>query len=210
MNSAAVLLSSARALCLHGSPRMGILSVWLSSRSASSTTRTHIRNDEIQYAFVRLVDSETGRLNPPKPLRDILSSVNLKTHFVELVGEQPDPIVKIISKKDAFDRFKERKAKMKSTAKNEIEQKEIQLTWGVAAGDLVHKLKKVREELEKGNRVDVVYARKRGQRLPSPQEMEARVQETLGLMQDIGKEWKQRDVQRAATVIHLQGGPKPS
>jgi translation initiation factor IF-3 len=153
------------------------------------------------------VDSETGRLNPPKPLRDILSSVDLKTHYVELVGEQPDPTVKIISKKDTFDKFKERKAKMKSTAKNEIEQKEIQLTWGVASGYLAHKLKKVRQELEKGNRVNVLYARKRGQRLPSPQEMEARVQETLDLMRDVGEEWKQRDVQRAVTVIHLQGGP---
>jgi len=90
-----------------------------------------------------MVDPETGRLNPPTALGDILSTINPKTHFVELVSEDPGPIVKVVNKKEAFDRYKEHKAKLKAVAKQQLDQKEIQLTWGVAQGDLAHKLKKV-------------------------------------------------------------------
>ena len=210
MTSAAFLQWLARTTPHHALSRTWLRSLPRNASSAASPRiRRHPRNDEIKHPVVQLVDAETERLHPPVSLREILASLDLKTHFVELVSVNPSPVVKIISKKDAFDRQKERKAKMRAATKNEIEQKEIQLTWGVASGDLAHKLKKVRQELEKGNRVDLVYAPKKGQRLPTPDEMEARVQETLGLLQDVGKEWKEREVRRGVAAIHLQGTPMP-
>lgn len=160
---------------------------------------------DIGYPVVQLVDPQTDRLRSPAPLADIVSSIDLKTHFVELVSESPNPIVKIISKQAQFG---ERKA-AKTKKKNQLELKEVQMTWGVASGDLAHKLRKVKQELEKGNRVDLVYAPKNGQVIPTAKEMEVRVQETLDYTRDVGKEWKPMEVQGAMTVIHLQGTSQP-
>lgn len=181
-----------------------------SCRSASSTATQKRRSDEdIPHRVVQLVDAETGRLNPPSALRDLLSSIDRKTHHIELVREEPNPIVKIINKKEAFNKRKEQKARMKEVARK-CTQKEIQMTWGVASGDLAHKLNKVREELMKGNRVDLVYAPKKGQPLPSPIEMELRAQETVDFLADVGKEWKSREVQRTVTALYLQGTSRPT
>jgi translation initiation factor IF-3 len=158
---------------------------------------------DIGYPVVQLVDPETDRLHPPTTLSNIVSSIDLKTHFIELVREYPNPIVKIFSKQASFE---ERKAS-KGKKKNQMVLKEIQMTWGVASGDLAHKLRKVRQELEKGNRVDLVYAPKKGQPIPTLGEMEWRVQETLKFIQDIGKEWKSREAKGAMTVLYLQGTP---
>jgi len=180
----------------------------LSCRNASNTPGTRPKNQDIQYSVVQVVDPETGRLNPPIALRDILSTMDPKTHFVELVSENPAPIVKLISKKEAFDKYKALKARLK--AAKPIDQKEIQLTWGVASGDLTHKLKKVRVELERGNRVDLVYAPKKGHPVPGPKEIQLRVQETVDMMADVGKEWKPREIERSVVVIHFQGKTKQS
>lgn len=174
------------------------------TRSSSSVTPRRPQNKEIQHRVVQLVDPETGRLHPPTLLSAILASVNPKTHFVELATEDPNPLVKIVSKEDLKAKIKEQRLKKKLAGKS-MEQKEIQLTWGVAAGDLEHKLSKVRRELEKGNRVDLVYAPKKGQPLPNPAEMELRMQETVEKLADVGKEWKPKQVQKHMSVIYFQG-----
>lgn len=155
---------------------------------------------------VQLVDPATKRLQPPTSVREIMSSINLNTHFVELVAEYPNPIVKVSSKKDAFDKLKASKERRKLQARQSIEEKEIQMTWGVARGDLAHKLNKVIEELRKGNRVELVFAPKKGQVVPTPRNMDIRVQEILDLTKDVGKEWKPREVRNVVTILHLQGG----
>jgi translation initiation factor IF-3 len=184
-------------LSLHN--RASVYPLW--SRYATSSTPDRIRNLDIGYPIVRLVDPETGRLCPPTALADIVSSIDLNTHFVTLVNERPDPVVKVVSKQADADKRKG----VKEKGKKQTEVKTIQLTWGVAAGDLAHKVKKVRLELEKGNRVTVVYTPKKGQRIPSPREMESRARKILELTQDIGKEWKPTEVEKATTTIHIQG-----
>lgn len=160
------------------------------------------QNEEIPYRSVRLVDPDTGHLNPPALLKSVLQAVASKTHFLELVSENPEPIVRVICRKDRHEKLKEIKQKRKDSKR---EDKEIQLTWGVAAGDLQHKLKKVRQELQKGNRVSLVFAPKKGQSPLSAAQMASKVQETVDSLADVGKEWKLRDVQKATTAIHFQG-----
>ncbi|KAI0643648.1 hypothetical protein C8Q79DRAFT_914383, partial [Trametes meyenii] len=160
------------------------------------------RNDEIRFSYVRLVNPETGVLDPPARLRDVLSRVDLKTQFLELVTEQPEPIVKIHDKKLLFDR--EKTKKLLQSNKKPPEEKEVQLTWGVGTGDLQFKLKKVRVELEDGNRVNLVFAPKKGQVLPTPAEQEKIVQEALDLLADVGKERKARTVQKQAVAVFLE------
>jgi translation initiation factor IF-3 len=82
------------------------------------------------------------------------------------------------------------------------------MSWCTGAADRVHKVRKVREELEKGNRVELVFSPKKNKRV-SPHEMEALVQEVLAQVQDVMKEWQPREVQGSQVIFHLQGTPSP-
>lgn len=160
------------------------------------------RNDEINFRVVQIVDPETERLKEPTELKYILASIDLKTHFVELVSEKPNPVVKIKNKKEVYNRQKERRIMMKEIPT--MQQKEVQMTWGVGSGDLAHKLNKVRQELEKGNKVDLVFAPKKNQALPSPLEIEERLRETVSLLADVGKEWRPRNIKRNVAILSFQ------
>jgi len=168
----------------------------------------HPRDRDIPHRIVQLVN-EDGRLDLPAPLSHIIASIDPKTHYVELVSEDPQPIVKIRNKKEEYNKQKQWKRRQKEVAANNI-QKEIQMTWGVESGDLVHKLKKVRKELEKGNRVDLVYAPKVNQAIPSRRTMETRIEETLEMMSDIAKEWMPRRFENGVAVLYFQLADKPS
>jgi translation initiation factor IF-3 len=167
----------------------------------------HLRDRNIPYHIVQLVN-EDGRLEPPTPLSHIIASIDSKTHFVELVNEDPQPLVKIKNKTQEYIKMKEWKKRQKEVAASNI-QKEIQMTWGVESGDLAHKLKKVRKELEKGNRVDLVYAPKANQVMPSPVAMENRIKETVEILSDIAKEWAPRRFEKGVAVLFLKLADKP-
>jgi len=163
-------------------------------------------NEEIKHSYVQVVNEE-GKLDPLVSLDSVLASIDRRKFYVELATDD-QPIVKILNKKVEFDKAKTR-AKAKKAADRPPEQKEIQMTWGVAAGDLAHKLNKVRKELEKRNRVDLVFAPKKKQPLPSPDERAAKADEVLEELKDVGKEYKSRTFQKALMTLHLQGlGPK--
>ena len=78
------------------------------------------------------------------------------------------------------------------------------MTWGVADADLEHKLDKVREEIEKGHRVNLVIAPKSQQPIPPRPEMEERVQHILDNLKDVAKEWQERTFERRTAIIRLQ------
>ncbi|KAF9821011.1 hypothetical protein IEO21_00988 [Rhodonia placenta] len=166
------------------------------------------RNHDIPYRLVRLVNPDTSALEPPAPLTEVIARLDNKKEWVELVATKPEPIVKIIKGSDAFNKVKAQQEKKRE--KRPREEKEIQLTWGISSGDLEHKLSKVREELEAGNRVNLVYAHKKGHAKPTPQEMEARVQETVDLLADMGSEWKPRGGSQTIAVVYLQGHNDPA
>ena len=85
-----------------------------------------------------------------------------------------------------------------------VQEKEIQMTWGIGPSDLQHKMKKAREALEQGHRISIVYAPKKGQALPSPADMKQRVEEAIEALSDIGQEWKTPDVRPQTTVIYMK------
>ncbi|KAG2130992.1 uncharacterized protein EDB93DRAFT_947067 [Suillus bovinus] len=186
-------------------------SLWSPSLSfvrtyASAGPARRTGDDKIPFRVVRLVDPETGKLEPPTRLSDVLKSVDLKIFRVELVTEEPEPIVKIVDRRDSYQKWKEQKKAFRKSMKAG-EQKEIQITWGVDDGDLKHKITKARAELEKGYRVDIVITPRKGQKLPKPDEMAARVSEIASMLLDIAKEWKARDIQKTTTTMSFQKMP---
>ncbi|KAI6168872.1 hypothetical protein EDD17DRAFT_1683659 [Pisolithus thermaeus] len=163
-------------------------------------------NDKIPYAFVRVVDPETDKLSPTKQsLQTLLSSLDLKQWIVELVAAKPEPIVRILDRKEAFQKYKEQRKAMKKGTKSGEAAKEIQLTWATASGDVSHKLAKARSFLEKGCKVDIVFARKKGQPSVTPKEMQARLQDVASELEDVSKEWKVREVTSTMRVISFKG-----
>jgi translation initiation factor IF-3 len=160
------------------------------------------RNHDIPHHIVQLVNEE-GRLEPHTSLSHLIASIDPQSHYIELVTEHPQPVVKIRDKGEQYHKLKEWKKKQKTTAASNV-QKEIQMTWGVESGDLAHKLSKARKELEKGNRVELVFAPKANQRFPSPALVESRINETVEKMAEFAKEWMPRKVERGVAILYLK------
>lgn len=160
------------------------------------------RNEAIPFAYVRLVNPETGLLDPPAPLRRILPTIQRKTQYLELVTDKPEPIVKIIDTKLRYTRGKAKK--QQQLLNRAPEEKELQLTWGVAIGDLQFKLKKAREDLLDGSRVTLVFALKKGQQVPTPADQQAMIEEAVRLLEDVGRERKDRATQKHMTALFLE------
>ncbi|KAH7912455.1 hypothetical protein BJ138DRAFT_988650, partial [Hygrophoropsis aurantiaca] len=158
----------------------------------------------IPHRYVRVVNSETDKLEPMTSLKSLLDSLDKKVWIVELVSEKPEPVVKVVDRMESLRKFKEMQRAHRAAVKASSAHKEIQMTWGVDVGDLTHKLSKARAELEKGNRVDIVIAPKKGQQLPKYAEMKTRANQIASSLADIATEKKARDVQKTVTVMSFQ------
>ncbi|KIK07643.1 hypothetical protein K443DRAFT_168371 [Laccaria amethystina LaAM-08-1] len=169
----------------------------------ASSPRNQNRGENIKQRIVQLVDQETGKPGPPRNLGDILASIDEKTHYVELVSETPAPLVKIFDKAEEKIRYLARKAQAKASAQRN-QRKEIQLTWSTQPGDIAHKLAKVREELEKGCRVDLVFAPKKKTNCPPIMVMRQRLDEFVAGCADLSSEWRERVFERGMGLVFLQ------
>ena len=119
------------------------------------------------------------------------------------MSDAPAPVVKIVDTKEAREKYKAMKKRAQAAARAQV-RKEIQVTWGVAAGDLAHKLGKVRQELVGGRKVDLIFASKKGQVVPTKQEMDARLESVLETLADVGKEYLPREVRHTTNVLFLK------
>ena len=170
---------------------------------SSSATGKRLVDDNIPFRSVRLADPESGSLHPLAPLRTILNSIDRKTHHVELVADRPEPIVKIVDTRQAREKYREMKKRAQAVARAQV-RKEIQLTWGVAEGDLAHKLGKARQELAGGKKVDVIFASREGQVLPTKQAMDTRVEGVLDALADVGREYLPRRVRKKMVAMYFR------
>lgn len=186
--------------CLHQLPIRAV-----HNTSTPDATRRP-RDKEIPFEIVRLVHPETGKLSEPMPLTAVIGSLHKKLEYAELVTKDPGPIVRIVNKKAAFEKRKLAKKKASIVAKRNT-HKEVELTWGAAEGDYTHKVGRIREELEKGSRIDLVFSHKKGQILPTPDEMREQVRATVEMLADVGKEWKPPEIKAKIGAVYLQGTP---
>ncbi|ESK93124.1 hypothetical protein Moror_8847 [Moniliophthora roreri MCA 2997] len=166
------------------------------------------KNEKIKFSWVKLVDPETGAL-VDTTMSKILANLDKKTHFAELQTAAPFPVVKLISKAEAHERRKKEKELKKNVAKRNL-HKEYQFTWSMADNDLTRKLKRARDDLSNGGRVDIVFAPKSRQRGPPYSEMTQRMKSILEELSDVGSEWKKMEIRRGMAVIFIQGKvPEP-
>jgi len=206
-----VLRLSSRALRLPTAIPLQGLSKPLLVRFASDEAKLP-RDEEIRLRHVHL--STGGKLGDLVSLKDLLERVKSKVldeetgkmvnpgKSLELVSTDP-PIVRIIDHKAEYRREKEKK-KEKLATRAKSQPKEHQMTWGVASGDLDHKIKKIRKDLEKGHPIHFVLAPKKDTPLPPREERDAKVQDIIGRIADIACESKPQDFQRGTLIMYLE------
>lgn len=131
-----------------------------------------IKDEEIPHRTVVLVDPTSNVLQQPKLLNDILASLDRTKFSLLLVDPNHDPpICKLLDKKAEYAKAQAKKAAKKDAPSlapgTPVKAKagpprEVQVTWGVTEHDLGHKLAKAKQFLDKGSRVTVVIAVKKG------------------------------------------------
>ncbi|MCJ1281518.1 hypothetical protein MMC26_000838 [Xylographa opegraphella] len=125
------------------------------------------QDEAIRSLTVRIVSD--NKIQEPGYLPDILAAIDRKTHFVQQVSPPNDPkfpvpICKIIDKKESREQERARAKAMKSS-QHAASAKKLELSWGIGKHDLEHRMKKVKEFLEEGRRVEIVIgaSRRKGQ-----------------------------------------------
>ena len=164
-------------------------------------------NEQIALRTVRLVDPITNKPHEPAPLAALLAVMDKDAYKLTLVTLDPEPLVKLI-KSDELYKQKKEEQKKKKAALQAMEEKEIQMTWGVDPHDFKVKLKHAKSELAKGHRVNLVFAPRKGQPWLNADGMSVRVQEAVDQLSEFEyfeSEWKARDVSQATTIVYLQG-----
>ena len=161
-----------------------------------------LRNEAIPVLVARLVNPETGSLGEAVVVRDVLATIPRKTHCLELVTREPEPIVKIISLKEEYVR---KRAKQAQRLLNRApEEKEVQLSWNVAPSDLRFKLRKAHEDLADGHRVTIVFASKSKQPSLKPEAQQAIIDDTMRILADVGKEQRPVEVKKNTSALFME------
>lgn len=115
------------------------------------------RDEGIHSREVCLVQPD-GKLGNPQALSWVLNRIDRKAEFVEQYDEVDGiPVCKIINKKEAREAAKARKKQKQPSAVT----KYLELNWAIDKNDLAHRLGKLREFLERGNRVEVLLLKKK-------------------------------------------------
>jgi len=203
----------------------------LGSRFASNAKVTHLINDDIPYKYVRVVDPETCKPLPPQRLTEVINNLgtglqpkkgggtakSFVTQFAQLVAapsKETDgyALVKLIDRREAAAREKTQRLKAQSS-RRASEEKEIQFAWGIEAADVQHKLRKARQELSRGARVQLIFARKASGGVqrdpPTKAKLNALVDQVVEGLVDVGREWRIRDERKKMVAVYLQDLQRP-
>ncbi|KAI0253029.1 hypothetical protein BJV78DRAFT_1281131 [Lactifluus subvellereus] len=224
------LPNSRLALFPHRQLALPVLST-LGPRFASNIKDTSLVNTDIPYTYVRVVDPETRKPLSPKLLTEVIDDLATETQrkrgdgppkvfvtqYAQLVAPPSEAtggyaLVKLIDRKEAAAREKAQRLKARAS-RRASEEKEIQFAWGIGAADIQHKLRKARQELLRGVRVQLLFARKAtggAQRdLGTKAKLNALVTQVVEALGDVAREWRMRDERRNMVVVYLQDPQRP-
>jgi len=203
----------------------------LGPRFASNGKDTHPINHDIPYTHVRVVDQETRKPLPPQPLTEVINNLatelqpkkgggspkSFVTQYAQLVAPPSEAtdgyaLVKLVDNREAAAREKAQRLKAQASRKAN-EEKEIQFAWGIGAADIQHKLRKVGQELSRGVRVQLVFARKATggtQRDPATKAKQIElVNQVVEALADVGREWRLREERKNMVAVYLQDLRRP-
>jgi translation initiation factor IF-3 len=203
----------------------------LGSRFASNARDTHLINNDIPYPYVRVVDPETRKPLPPQSLTEVINNLatelqhkkgggppkSFVAQYAQLVAPPSEAtdgyaLVKLVDRREAAAREKTQRLKAQA-GRRASEEKEIQFAWGIGAADVQHKLRKARQELSRGVRVQLIFARKASggaERDPTTKaELNVLANQVVEALADVGREWRIRDERKNMAAVYLQDLQRP-
>ncbi|KAK7456152.1 hypothetical protein CaCOL14_004194 [Colletotrichum acutatum] len=169
-----------------------------------------------------MVVDENNKLTGPHNTRTFLRSLDPETQSLRMVsrppprpapGQPPFAICRIVDK--VAEKEKERalqKAK-KDNARRLARVKELELNWAIAPHDMGHKMKQMKTFLEKGYKVEVIFAKKKNSRIATLEEAGALVQQVRDAVAEVAgaREYKEAEGQpRKVMRLHLESTAKPA
>lgn len=173
------------------------------------------RDNEINWPYVYVrTPGESGALDTPRPIKEVLAELDLKTTYLEAVvvpkaGDRSSPrwpICRIVNKKEELAKAKELKERKKKGA---VKEKELELNWTLGPHDLDHKLKTLQKFLGKGYKVQVLLQKKaRSKGTATEADAKALIEKVTTAVGEVkgAKEWKGREGQVLGRyIIFLQG-----
>lgn len=186
----------------------------LLSRSYAAPPGKLPRNRDIAKLCreVNFVDAE-GKFHGVKNVETLLSMIDSEIYQLICINPHviPDiPTCKLISTEDLKEReralYEAKKAKKQNDKDPAKVIKRIEISWATAPNDFDHKMKKVTEFLQKGNRVEIALGVKKGmakQPLGKMAELVMRIKDQTEMD---GKEWKPPEGKIGVQyVIYLEG-----
>ncbi|KKY27799.1 putative translation initiation factor [Diplodia seriata] len=176
--------------------------------------RTTPYDEEIASIYVNVVDEE-GVFRPGERLTHVLAAMDRVTnHLVQLSpplegSEHPFPVCKVVSK-SALREEERAKARLRTRKTIDDLTKTIELNWAVSANDLQHWLKRLKEFLEEGRRVEVVMGPKKRGRKATPEEAEHVLQSVKETVAEVAgaKERTAPEGELGAIMTLFYDGPK--
>jgi translation initiation factor IF-3 len=155
------------------------------------------------FRSIQVVSPTDNSLSPVTPLRRILESYDHSTHTLVLVSLEP-PIAKLLEKEAIRQKARVAEVKAKLARKTAVDEKEIQVSWASAIGDLKHKVTTARKTLENGDRATIICAPKAG----SDKVSQDHQSEVVGMfekeLEGLGTRWKE-DEKSKGTWIQFWG-----
>ncbi|TDZ19174.1 Translation initiation factor IF-3 [Colletotrichum sidae] len=151
-----------------------------------------------------MVVGDDNKLTGPFQTRKVLASLDLAEESLRKVSpanrgagdDQPQyAVCKIINRREEDARVKALEKAAKENARKASRMKELELNWAIAPHDMGHKLKQFKTFLEKGYKVEVLLAKKKGSRGATRDEADALIQSVRDVLQEVpgAKEWKAED-----------------
>ena len=120
--------------------------------------------------MVYMVRPSDGRLTEPQFLSKVLSSRERDergrfTQFVQEVSppsqDRPYPVCKMYDKKAAREAAEARQKAVKAMKRANRQSKQLDLSWTMSDNDLGHRMARLKEFLQKGWRVEIVFGSQR-------------------------------------------------
>ncbi|KAH7380532.1 hypothetical protein DE146DRAFT_671775 [Phaeosphaeria sp. MPI-PUGE-AT-0046c] len=174
----------------------------------------------VSTPYINLVD-EDGTYHPSVPLSDALAQINRTTHYLvqmspgkvdEFGNADPNdvPVCRVMTKM-ALREQHERKLELARRQAKGLgagpAMKNLELNWAIAAGDLKHRLGRLRQFLEEGRKVEVMLGPKKKGRAATEDEVASVMRQIDEVVQEVkgSKEVKREGTMGGVLMVTYEG-----
>jgi translation initiation factor IF-3 len=173
------------------------LSSYSKKHAVQPAKPSKLYDEDIPHVEVNYID-EAGTFQGLRSVREILSSIDRATHRLVCINPNTTNetlIVKQISKENIilYDKKSRELAKERRKKKKMQVVKTVEVSWAIDPRDLEHKVRKVKELLEKGFRVEITVGTKKGMAKQTLERMDELLEDIRQECEVVGREWKEAE-----------------